>query len=145
MKVAFFGHSDATESIRADLKIKTENMITQCNAESFLVGHQGRFDSIALGVLRELKVKYPHIKITVVSAYMPKQNENYGADVETVYPEIVALSPRKFAISKRNDWIITQSDCIIAYVTRSVGGAASFCEKAKKKGKEIFNIGNVVF
>ncbi len=39
--------------------------------DSFLVGHQGGFDSIVLRTLKILKERYPHIIYQAVLVYMP--------------------------------------------------------------------------
>ena len=46
-------------------------------------------------------------------------------------------APKRFAISWRNRWMLDRSDHVIAYVTRSWGGAAQFAELAKKRGKQV--------
>ena len=91
-------------------------------------------------VLKEMKVKYPHIRYIVVLAYMPDEhiNELYGED--TIYPEGLETVPRRFAISKRNDWMKQQSDYAVCYVHKITGGAAKFREKAEKKGLKVIDV-----
>ena len=38
------------------------------------------------------------------------------SDIETIYPEGLEYTPRRFAISKRTQWMVQQSDYVIAYV-----------------------------
>ena len=47
---------------------------------------------------------------------------------------------RKFAILKRNEWMVEQANLVIAYVKYSWGGAAKALEYAKRKKKRIINI-----
>ena len=91
-------------------------------------------------VLKELKVKYPHIRYTVVLAYMPDEHikEVYGED--TLYPDGLETVPKRFAISKRNDWLIAHSCIAVCYVHKITGGAAKFREKAEKKGLQIIDV-----
>ena len=56
-----------------------------------------------------------------------------------IYPEIEE-KPRKYAITYRNKYMIEKSDCVVAYVERSFGGAYSTYKYAKRMGKEIFNL-----
>ena len=136
----FFGHRDVTHDIRAKLQFIIEQLITEEQIYNFYVGHQGQFDSMVYSILKELKVKYPHIRYTVVLAYMPDEHikEVYGED--TLYPDGLETVPRRFAISKRNDWMIQHSGYAVCYVHKITGGAAKFREKAEKKGLRIINI-----
>ncbi len=136
----FFGHRDVTHDIRSKLQFIIEQLITEKQINSFYVGHQGQFDSMVYSVLKELKVKYPQIRYTVVLAYMPDEHtkEVYGEN--TLYPDGLETVPRRFAISKRNDWMIQQSDYAVCYVHKITGGAAKFREKAERKELRIINI-----
>ena len=136
----FFGHRDVTHDIRAKLQFIIEQLIAEEQIYNFYVGHQGQFDSMVYSILKELKVKYPHIRYTVVLAYMPDEHikEVYGED--TLYPDGLETVPRRFAISKRNDWMIQHSGYAVCYVHKITGGAAKFREKAKKKGLVIVDV-----
>ena len=136
----FFGHRDVTHDIRAKLQFIIEQLITEEQIYNFYVGHQGQFDSMVYSILKELKVKYPHIRYTVVLAYMPDEHikEVYGED--TLYPDGLETVPRRFAISKRNDWLIAHSCIAVCYVHKITGGAAKFREKARKKGLLVIGI-----
>ena len=136
----FFGHRDVTHDIRAKLQFIIEQLITEEQINSFYVGHQGQFDSMVYSVLKELKVKYPHIRYIVVLAYMPDEhiNELYGED--TIYPEGLETVPKRFAISKRNDWLIAHSCVVVCYVYRTWGGAVKYREKAIRKGLKVIDL-----
>lgn len=58
---------------------------------------------------------------------------------EIIYPAI-EKTPPKFAIIKRNKWLIDNSNLLIACVKYSWGGAAKTLEYAKKKKIKIINI-----
>ena len=136
----FFGHRDVTHDIRAKLQSIIEQLITEEHITSFYVGHQGQFDSMVYSVLKNLKKSYPQMSYSVVLAYMPDEHifELYGED--TIYPEGLETVPKRFAISKRNDWLIAHSCVVVCYVHRTWGGAAKFREKAKKKGVVIVDV-----
>ena len=95
---------------------------------------------MAYSVLKELKAKFPHIRYTVVLAYMPDEHikKVYGED--TLFPDGMESVPKKFAISKRNDWMIQQSGYAVCYVHKITGGAAKFREKAEKKGLRVIDV-----
>ena len=136
----FFGRREVTHNIRDKLTAIIENLITETGVTEFYVGHQGQFDSMVYSVLKELKAKYPHIRYTVVLAYMPDEHikEVYGED--TLFPDGLEFVPKKFAISKRNDWMIRQSGFAVCYVHKITGGAAKFREKAEKKGIRVIDV-----
>ena len=56
-----------------------------------------------------------------------------------IYPPIESV-PFKFAINKRNEWMVDQSDFIIAYVCHSYGGAYQSLNYARRRGKQIVNL-----
>ena len=138
----FFGHREVTHNIRDKLTALIEKLITEDGVTDFYVGHQGQFDSMAYSVLKELKAKFPHIRYTVVLAYMPDEHirELFGED--TLFPDGLETVPKRFAISKRNDWMIQQSDYAVCYVHKITGGAAKFREKAEKNGLRIIDVLN---
>lgn len=60
-------------------------------------------------------------------------------DVETVFPfENDKVYP-KFAIVKRNIWMIEKSQVVVTYVL-GTGGAEKFKNLAERKGKVVINI-----
>lgn len=138
----FFGHREVTHNIRTKLTAIIEKLITEDGVTEFYVGHQGQFDGMVYSVLKELKVKYPQIRDTVVLAYIPDEHikEVYGE--ETFFPDGLESVPKRFAISKRNDWMISHSNVAVCYVHKITGGAAKFREKAKKKGLRIVDVLN---
>ncbi len=136
----FFGHREVTHNIRSKLTAIIEKLITEEGVTDFYVGHQGQFDSMVYSVLKELKANYPHIRYTVVLAYMPDEyiKEVYGED--TLFPDGMETVPKKFAISKRNDWMIQQSGFVVCYVHKITGGAAKFREKCVRKKLKVIDI-----
>ncbi len=58
---------------------------------------------------------------------------------ETIYPELEKV-PYRFAISKRNEWMVDNSDLVIAFVSHSWGGAATTYRYAIRKKKQIINL-----
>ena len=136
----FFGHREVTHNIRPSLTEIIEKLIVDEGVTDFYVGHQGQFGGMVYSVLKELKEVYPNIRYTVVLAYMPDSHikEVYGED--TLFPDGMESVPKRFAISKRNDWMIQHSGFAICYVHKITGGAAKFREKAEKKGLRIINV-----
>lgn len=135
----FFGHRDCPHTIKGILRATVVELIEKEKVKTFLVGSQGRFDSLALQVLKELKIEFPYIRYAVVLAYLKHAN-TCAADVETVFPEGLEMVHPKFAISARNKWMVEQADFVVAFVEHRFGGAFQFVELAKRKGKRIIHL-----
>lgn len=134
----FFGHRDCPASIRGVLRATLIRLIEQEGVTSFLVGCQGAFDAAAASVLRELWPRYPQITCAVVLAYLPRHAEAFS--LPTLLPEGIERVPGRFAISRRNRWLLEHCDVVVCYVTHSWGGAAKFVQLAKKRGKSVCNL-----
>ena len=138
---AFFGHSEVRENIDFRLTNVLIDLIENENISNFYVGNHGAFDRLVTDKLRDLKKRYPHIKYSVVLAYFPSKETLCRYDpTETIYPEGLETVLPKYAIIKRNQWMIEQADVIVTYVRFSVGGAAKAKEYAERKSKRIINI-----
>lgn len=140
MKVTFFGHRNASESVAKSLMRVLTELIEKENADDFYVGNHGNFDSTVWMVLGRLKKEYPHVRRTMVLAYMPKETISYASYEETLLPAEVANCIPRFAILKRNAWMLQKCDVVITYVKHSHGGAAAFKEKAEKSGKRVIEL-----
>ncbi|MBQ9801465.1 MAG: hypothetical protein IJW51_00110 [Clostridia bacterium] len=140
MTVTFFGHRDTPRSILLDLYSVLEYLILNEDAKLFLVGNQGEFDKTVLFALTKLKKIYSHICCQIVFAYMPNRNLNLPRDIDTVFPLQAANSLPRFAIEKRNIWMLNESDLVITYVARSHGGAAHFKKRALSQGKRVIEL-----
>lgn len=138
MTVTFFGHNDAPECVRGVLQTTLIDMIENHGASSFYVGNHGSFDRMVKSTLEKLQTVYPHIKYAVVLAYLPSKNN--GDLSPTAYPEGLETVPPRFAICKRNEWMIEHSDAVITYVKRSFGGAAKYKKYAENKKKIVINL-----
>ena len=83
----------------------------------------------------ELKKKYPAIRSTLVLPYLDRAVDASKYD-GTLYPPLEKV-PRRFAISKRNEYMVNETNVVVIYVTYSWGGAATTLAYAKRKKKEI--------
>lgn len=83
-------------------------------------------------IIKKLKSKYGYISYAIVLAYIPKKDEENKEFFDTLYPEGLELVPPKFAIEKRNRWMIERSEFVVVYVKDLCGGAAKFKEIAEK-------------
>ncbi len=140
---AFLGHRDCSKSIKGKLLLEIENLIVKENVNIFYVGTQGAFDRLVYEVLCVLEKKYI-IKINVVLAYLNRENEfTYYDTVKTIFPDCVAKTPPRFAICKRNDYMLQNTDYLICYLDNKFSNTYEFVEKAIKKNIKIINLGNL--
>lgn len=139
MVCCFFGHKDTPQAVEASLLDVLTDLIENHQVHLFYVGNHGAFDAIVRRVLKKLKEHYPFMDYAVVLAYLPveRKMEDYS---DTVFPEGLEKTPPRFAISKRNRWMIEHSDYVVTYVRRSFGGAAQSKALAEKKGKKVIEL-----
>ena len=92
-------------------------------------------------VLRELAMEYPHISYAVVLERLPGPRDEAVWDFsDAIFPEGLEVVPPRFAISRRNAWMLKRSDYVVTYITHSWGGAAQFAAKAVRQGKTVRNL-----
>ena len=140
--ITFCGHSKIAdkETVRERLTNEICNLLSS-GYTTFYLGGYGDFDLMAASVLREMKDSYPSIDRVLVLPYLDRKYDEKLYD-STVYPPLESV-PKRFAISKRNEWMVEQADVVIAYVTHDWGGAAKTLEYAVRKKSQIINIGGV--
>ena len=138
----FFGHGECYGLDATVLRDAIEELIKQGVGE-FLVGNHGQFDGMVFSCLRALEKEYPEILYSVALAYLPTGKENYDIyHGHSFYPEGLEIGPARFAIERRNRYLIDSSDICLCYVNHRFGGAYKFACLAKRRGLQIINIGN---
>ena len=113
----------------------------------FLVGGMGEFDGMCSSVVRRAKREYPNkeIRLELVLPYLTHELNENKLYYETSFDDVVipielAGVHYKSAITKRNRWMVEQSDWVIAFVYRDFGGAYTTLRYAEKKGLQIINL-----
>ena len=145
MIITFCGHSNCLFSDEEKEKLK-QLLIKEIRKNptcKFYLGGYGDFDSLCLRTLRELKKEFQSIELIFITPYIDKNYSKlefakYHYD-DVIFPPLESV-PRKFAILKRNEWMVEEADLVIAYVKYSWGGAAKTLEYAKRKKVPIINI-----
>lgn len=128
MIISFFGHSMALPYEKYEDKVmKLLEDVSKGQHVDFYLGGYGNFDAFGLQCARQFKKKHPDTKILLICPYIGKWLDNQKDYIKTyydgtIYPEIEHV-PLKFAIVKRNEWMVRQADYIIAYVFKHHGGA----------------------
>lgn len=136
MIVTFCGHRELhePEKVKAWLEEVVESLIHE-GTDTFYLGGYGQFDALAAAVVRDKKDRYPQIRSVLVLPYLDR---NYDASAydETLYPPLENV-PRRYAISKRNEYMVDHADAVVAYVLYSFGGAGKTLKYAERKQKRI--------
>ena len=148
MIICFVGHSIVCDEFKVIEKVKEYVEKSIVNEEEILcyLGGYGKFDELCAIACRELKRKYPFIELVYVTPYISESAQRKIKDMigcglydSSLYPPIENAPPR-FAIAKRNRWLISNADLVIAYVNHSFGGAYKTLKMAKGMNKRIINI-----
>ena len=146
MIVTFCGHRDFVETAEAENqltmfleKYARENVRLVCYN-----GGYGNFDYFAAKCVQRKQEQYSNIRNCLVLPYIDQpfleRIEIFKNHFdETIYPLLESV-PRKYAIIRRNEWMVDSADIVIAYVTYSWGGAARTLEYARRKKKNIIKI-----
>lgn len=145
MKVTFCGHADA-HLLEKELKI-LENSVVEIVKQNqncqFYLGGYGNFDFLCYELLTKIKEKYNGIERIFVTPYIAdnysKLKDNAKIYDSVIYPEIENC-PLKFAIERRNKWMIKNADIVICFVNRNYGGAYKTLQYAKSQKKEYINV-----
>ena len=143
LSCTFFGHRDCPATIRPKLREVLVALIEHQGVAQFYVGRQGAFDALVRGVLDELAAEYPHIRYAVVLERLPgKQNGQHSGEgsSHTMLPEGLETVHPRWAIARRNAWMLDKADYVVAYVTHSWGGAAQFVAKAARQKKKVIHL-----
>lgn len=148
MIISFAGHSLVSSSSKVQEIVKEQvrhNIVDVKHVTCYLGGY-GEFDELCARACRDLKKEYPGIELVYVAPYMSlseqakiREMQSYGLYDTSIYPPIENVPPR-FAVLKRNEWMMTNADIVIAYVNRNYGGAYKSLQAAKRKKKRIINI-----
>ena len=150
MIISFVGHSCVPSSTVVKEKVKEQirNYIIDRGSVICYLGGYGDFDNICASACKELKKEYSCIETIFVSPYLiENRNEKgrFGVGIydSLIYPPIENV-PVRFAILKRNEWMMENADLVIAYVKHNHGGAYKTLCVAKRKKKLIVNISDLL-
>lgn len=136
----FIGNAEAhlTKATEDRAKRIIVDLIVNHNVVEFFCGGYGDFDTAMAYVIKEMKNIYD-IKLSYVTPYnngiqqkklqFIKRLKLYD---EIIYPKLEQV-PYRFALLKRNEWMIDHSDFAIAFVPNIYGGAYKTLQYAKNK------------
>lgn len=138
----FFGHRNVFDPVDDFLYNEICRLIEAENVTEFLVGDNGDFDKAAASAVRKAKNDYGNIRLTLVRPYFSEELNSNKDFYKALYDDVVIPSESaqahfKAAITKRNKWIIDNSDFCVFYVLRENGGAYTALKYAEKQEKKI--------
>lgn len=140
MLCSCFGHHDAPLELFDTIKQELLYLVL-LGCDHFLVGHQGAFDRMVRVALCSLREDYPHLRYSIVLAYMPgKQGSLNVQDPNTVFPEELAGVPPRFAIARRNAWMVDQSEFVLFYMRLPSSNTGKIYDYAMRKQKYVIKM-----
>ena len=146
MIITFCGHSTFTPTPEYEQKLLSllHELVVDGNTVFFL-GEYGAFDAFAYECCKKFKATHPNVKLIFVTPYIsPEYQKNYLNHQEKRYDHIIYPPlenvPPKFAISRRNKWMVQKADLVIAYIRHDWGGAYKTYQHARRLGKKICDL-----
>ena len=139
MIITFCGHSKLynSDTIKDRLTRELRSLSAQ-GTHKFYLGGYGDFDLLAAKVLYELKQEYPETESILILPYLDRKVDASLYD-STIYPPLENV-PKRYAISRRNKWMVEQADMVIACVDHDWGGASKTLAMARKKKLPVINL-----
>lgn len=136
MIITFCGHNNVSDlhKVREWLCNVLDQFIHEENVVFYLGGYGG-FDHLAASVVRQKQKVNPTAQSVLIIPYLNREYDESRYDY-TLFPPLESVPPR-YAISKRNEWMVAQADVVVAYVTHGWGGAAKTLEYAQRKRKTV--------
>lgn len=148
----FTGHRDLSKEeylqIRPLLQEAIEHLYLK-GVDTFIAGGAIGFDTMAATEVINLQRKlYPGLKL-VLAIPCQDQDKRWSPLDRALYHEIRRYATAEFVLSphyyqgcmhNRNDFMVANSQYLIAYVDRDSGGSAYTLRAAQKKGLSICNL-----
>lgn len=118
----------------------------------FCAGGALGFDTIAAQAVLHLKEQYPHIKLILVLP-CSTQSKGWNTEGQATYENIkkkadkVVYTSEEYVrgcMHKRNRHLVDNSSICICYLDKPSGGTAYTVDYAKKHGRSVINIADLV-
>lgn len=144
----FAGHSCVYSSSGGQsLEREIEAFLSDADSAVFYVGGMGDFDYMSAAAVRAAMKRHmdKKIQLYLVEPYMhsglnrdKEFNEDHYSGI-IIPQELIGINP-KAAITKRNRWMVDQSELLIAFVQRDFGGAYETMKYAIKRRIHVINL-----
>ena len=141
-RVSFIGHREVENFFHVEQEVDSivRELIKTKEYIEFYVGRNGEFDILVASVIKRAKRDLGgcNSSLILVIPYSVAEMEAYEKYYDDIlYPPELYNVHYKCAITKRNEWLVENSDLLIAYVTHDKGGAAHCLKKAIERNIEI--------
>ena len=138
---AFLGNSEIieTDALKSKIRQAITDLIKNKGVSTFYVGIKGQFETLCHQMLSEIKQSHPDIRIILIIAYVKDLEKSRYPFDDFYFPVLCEFGYKGWSIAKRNEWLIDQTDYIISY-NRYHGRAYNYCQKARRKKKEVIRI-----
>lgn len=148
MNITFCGHRSIPDRNLISNKLNTElkTLFEKNTHLTFYCGGYGEFDSLVSTCIDSLRKIYPKVSCEkiFVTPYITESYRERNAIMKKLYDDVLYPPlenvPYRLAILRRNEWMVDNSDLLIACVLYSWGGAAQTLEYAQRKKKSIINL-----
>lgn len=119
-----------------------EKALENLEAKTLISGMALGVDQIAVNVCLKNKISYiAAIPFEDQEKYWSEKEKNIYKDLVALAKQVVYVSPPGFAkykYQKRNEWIVKNSDCLIAVYDGSFSGTKNCFDFALKNNKKIY-------
>ena len=145
MIITFCGHSSYSGNMQDEEKILTLlEKISNSEDLTFYLGGYGGFDGFAKHCCKKYKELHPNSKIVFITPYLGKWLDDRKEYIEkeydeVIYPELESVPP-KYAISRRNEWMVNHSARVIAVYNGESGGTKNTIDYSVRQNVEIVQI-----
>lgn len=113
----------------------------------FLIGHYGEFDRLSAAACLKAKVIHPDIEVSLVLPYYKPHIDDLEREYYDKFDDIIVPpledTPYRFRIVKANQYMVNESDTVVAYVNTAYGGAVKTLKYAERQSKRIINLASM--
>lgn len=117
-------------------------LIAEEGVDTFYVSSKGAYERDAYNAVLQIKQNNPGIRIVFVASGMKEVNDGERYFDSFIYPDRAAIGYKRWCIVHRNNWIIENTDFIIAY-NQLKGRAFDVCKRAKNKGVMVIELAEI--
>ncbi len=144
-RVAFIGHRniDNFGEIEKKIEILVSDIIEKHEFTEFLMGRNGDFDISAASAVKRVQKRSESdlCELTLVLPYTVKDIELMSFLFDNIILPLERGVHYRAAIRKRNEWLMENSDLVIAYVQEGRdGGAMAALRYAEKLERKVINL-----
>ncbi len=144
-RVSFIGHREIYQfrQVETELEQVIYDLVSKKEYVEFYVGRNGDFDTMVASAIKRVQKNVGHHNscLILVLPYQMKDLQYYEKFYDEVIMPLPSSTHYKSAITKRNEWLVENSDLLITYVVRESGGAYRSVKKAMEQSRPVLYLG----